>query len=121
MGDSHKIEVIDGITVIRFERAPTYEEAQAAIDDLATSFPYELRLWDFSESDFDFSMNEIRNIAEYGKKKFVRPNSAAVVAPRDLAFGELRAFEVYRVEEGHSNARVFRTEAEAVRWLKGQQ
>ena len=120
MENSHTIEVIDGVTVIRFERTPTYEEARAAIDDLAANFPYELRLWDFSSSDFDFSMTEIRNIAEYGKQRFVRPNSAAVVAPTDLAYGELRAFEVYRVEEGHSKARVFRTEAEALRWLKGQ-
>ena len=114
----HSIETEDGITRIRFSRRPTYEECRAAVDDLADNYPYERRLWDFSGINFDLTQEEIRSIAHYGKVRFSKPNRAAIVAPNDLAYGEMRAFEVYRRQEGHAVARVFRTESEAVQWLR---
>ena len=117
MRKPYTIEHIDGITQIRFDQAPTYNNARAVIDDIAANFPYDKRLWDFSNVDFDFTMDELRSIAEYGKIVFTQPNKVALVAPQDLAYGELRAFEVYRDQAEHSVARVFRTRQEALTWL----
>ena len=118
MRRKYTIEHFDGITEIRFSQVPTYGDAREAIDDIAANFPYEKRLWDFSDIDFDFTMDELRGIAEYGKMVFTQPNKVALVATKDLAFGELRAFEVYRDQVEHSVARVFRTRQEALAWLK---
>ncbi len=112
------IEYESGITRIGFSRKPTYEETKSAIDDLAENYPYEKRLWDFRDLEFDFTMDEIRAIAEYGKLKFIKPNRIAIIASDDLAYGQIRAFEVYREQEDHSVARVFRTEPEALEWLR---
>lgn len=120
MIESCEITVRNGITSIQFGIAPSYQEVRRVIDELADKYPYEYRLWDFSNVQFDFSMDEIRKIAEYGKKKFRNSNRIALVAPDDLAFGELRAFEVYREELGHAEARVFRTVEEATGWIEEQ-
>ena len=116
---TYRIEFENGITCIRFTANPTYADVQQAIDDLAKNQAYEFRLWDFSDIAFDWSMNEIQNIADYGKEKFTKPNKAALVAPKDLAYGLMRAFEVYRKQE-HAHARVFRTRQEALAWLEKQ-
>ncbi|CAB5090000.1 hypothetical protein D3OALGA1CA_844 [Olavius algarvensis associated proteobacterium Delta 3] len=114
------IQTVDGLTTIHFSRAPTIGEAKIVIDKLADERSYHLRLWDFGDIFFNFSMDEIREIAEYGKSKFLEPNRMALVAPQDLAFGTLRAFEVYRQEDTHSIPRVFRAKAEAIDWLAEQ-
>ena len=119
MAQKHTIEHKNGITTIRFTGRPSYIECQSAIDDIVEHYPYDLRLWDFSNIEFDLSEKEIIDIANYGKLKFVKPNKLAIVAPQDLAFGQLRAFEVYR-EEAHAVARVFRTKLEALEWLENQ-
>lgn len=79
-----------------------------------------MRVWDFSDILFNFSMDEIKQIALYGKSKFTEPNQVAVVAPQDSAYGTLRAFEVYRQEETHPMTSAFRTKPEAIEWLEGQ-
>ena len=113
----YSITYENGITQIKFTRKPTYSELQIIVDDIAENFSYRKRLWDLSNIYFDLTIQEIQDIARYGKKKFIRPNSMAIIAPQDLAFGTLRAFEVYRTRE-HAMARVFRTEEEAVAWLE---
>ena len=118
MGTGYTIEHIDGITEVRFSQTPSYADTRTAIDDIIANYPYDRRLWDLSNVEFDFSMDELRSIAEYGKLVFTQPSKAAFVAPQDLAYGELRAFEVYREETGHAAARVFRTREEALAWLK---
>ena len=118
MSENCTITVDNGITTIRFDAAPTYEEVRQVIAEIAADYPYEIRLWDFSNIEFDFSMSDIRAIADYGKLRFEKPSIIAIVAPDDRAYGEMRAFEVYREEEGHATARVFRTIAEATRWIE---
>lgn len=118
MSKNHSIEYADGITTIRFSTRPTLPECRAAVDDLADNYPYEKRLWDFSNIEFDLEMSDIKAIADYGKVRFTKRNRIAVVAPDDLAYGEMRAFEVYRAQKGHSVARVFRTLQEAIAWLE---
>ena len=120
MKDIFTIEKINRITSIRFKKAPILDDLKRIIDLLADNYPYEKRLWDLSGIGFDLSTSDIRTIAEYGKQKFIKPSFIAMVAPDDLAFGEMRAFEVYREQHRHAVARVFRSRSEAIDWLNEQ-
>lgn len=117
MSETHTITHINGITKIKFLVSPSFEQVQSMIDEIAANYPYEKRLWDLSEIKFNFTTEEIQNIAAYGILKFTKPNKLAVYAIDDLAFGEMRQFEVYREEEGKSLPRVFRDEQDAIEWL----
>ena len=110
MSKNYLIENINGITRIEFLHKPTY-------NDIAENFPYDKRLWNISNIHFNFTIGEIMAIAEYGKTKFTNPNKIALVASDDLAYGEMRQFEVYREQVNHSQVRVFRGEQEAIEWL----
>jgi len=83
------------------------------------NYSYTLRLWDLLNINFSLTMDEIKEIAAYGKQKFTEPSAMALVTQQDLAYGELRVFEIYR-EEQNARARVFRDREEAVNWLKQQ-
>lgn len=107
----------EGITKIKFLVKPSFGQTKSIIDEIVEKYPYEKRLWDLSEVDFDFTITEIRMIAEYGKVKFTKPNKLAIYAVKDLAFGEMRQFEVYREEENKVTPRVFRDEQSAIEWL----
>ena len=120
MSKNSTITVDNGVTTIRFDAAPAYEAVRQVIDEIAAKYPYEIRLWDFSNIEFDFSMSDIRAIAEYGKLRFKKPSIVAIVAPDDRAYGEMRVFEAYREERGHATARAFRTLGEAKRWIEDQ-
>jgi len=117
MSDRYQISHNDGITKIKFLVKPSYDQVKLIIDDISENYPYEKRLWDLSEINFDFTTDEIQKIAAYGKLKFTKPNKLAIYAIDDLAFGEMRQFEVYREEEGKSLPRAFRSEQEAIDWL----
>ena len=113
----HTITHKEGITKVKFLVAPSYDQVKSIIDEITENYPYEKRLWDISEVDFDFSTTEIQMIAEYGKAKFTKPSKLAVYAVKDLAFGEMRQFEVYREEENKVIPKVFRDEQSAIEWL----
>ncbi len=81
------------------------------------SILYEFRLFDLTGISFDLLSEEIKEIAEYGKRKFTKKNRAAYVAPSDLAFGEMRMFSVFR-EQDIAEIRTFRNKEEATEWLK---
>lgn len=115
-----EINATDGITTIIFSNSPTINELRGVVDKLAADSSYHFRLWDFSHVLFNLSMNEIKQIAAYGKSKFDEKNRLVLVAPQDLAFGMLRAFMVYREEGSHSDLMVFRTNSEAISWLKAE-
>ena len=118
MPKTHLISIEGGITKIKFLVKPSLKDIQNIIDDLAENYPYEKRLWDLSDINFDFTTDEIKIIAEYGKRKFLKPNKLALYATNDLAFGEMRQFQVYREEEEKALPKVFRREQEAIDWLK---
>ena len=120
MPKEYKIEKVDSVTTIVFAKDPTLAEAKEVIDQLAENKSYHLRLWDFSNVLFNFTLEEIQEIAQYGKTKFVERNRIAVVAPQDLAYGILRSFEVYREEDSHSVVKAFRKRNEALEWLEKQ-
>ena len=117
MTKTHLITHENGITKIKFLVNPSFEQVKLMIDEIAENYPYEKRLWDMSEIQFNFTTNEIQKIAAYGKSKFIKPNKLAVYALDDVAFGEKRIFEIYREEEGKSLPRAFRNEQDAITWL----
>lgn len=117
MSKTHTIIHINGITKIKFLVNPSFEQVQSIIDEIAENYPYERRLWDMSEIKFNFTTDEIQRIAAYGKLKFTKLNKLAIYALDDLAFGEMRQFEVYREEDNKSLPRVFRNEQDAIEWL----
>ena len=117
MDNKYLIEHVDGITRIEFSKNPTYSDAQDVIDEIADNFPYEKRLWDFSKIRFDFTVEEIKSIAKYGKSKFSKANKLAIVAPDNWAYIELHIFQAHRRQKDLSETMVFRTVPEAENWL----
>jgi hypothetical protein len=118
MAKSYTIEYVSDVTKVLFIKTPSYSEIKFVIDDIADNFPYEKRLWNLINTQFNFSENNLKAIAEYGKTKFTAPNKLAVVAPNDMAYEEMKIFQDYRSEGEHSQARIFRSEPEALDWLK---
>mgnify|MGYP006300744487 CR=1 FL=1 len=116
MAKNYSIESADRITIVRFIRKLELEDICKAIDDVAENYLSEFRLWDFSCGS-NLSYTEIEQVAEYGKSKFLIPSKVAIIAQDDLTFGSARVHDVYR-ENGKIEERVFRTEKEAISWLK---
>ena len=74
-------------------------------------------LWDLREARFDLGSAEIRSLAEFVKR--IAPPTAfrsAFVTSRNLEFGLLRMFAVFRETEGALTS-VFRDKQQAVEWL----
>ncbi len=117
MSGKYCITTEEGITRVRFRREPDLEQARCVIDELAEKNAYERRLLDFTGVNPRLRMDELRDISNYEKTRFTKPNRLAIIAPEDLVYGEMRAFMVYR-EESHARTMVFRTEAEAMVWLQ---
>lgn len=116
MGKSYSIEIVDGISVTRFSRKPTLSEIISALDDVSAIGEFRRRLWLFCDGA-DLKTEEIRKIGEYGIEVLPVPSRAAIVAPDDLTYGLARMHEAFREQEGLEN-KVFRTEQEAMAWLK---
>lgn len=68
------------------------------------------------ESGLDTSVDEMREIAEYGRKHFAKSVRLAFYTKDLCTYGLLRAFEVFR-EEAVTQTRVFKSEEEALQWL----
>ena len=107
----------NGITRIKFLVSPSYDHVKLIINEVAESYPYERRLWDMSEVKIKFTTGQIKAMAAHGKTKFIKPNKLAIYVVDDLAFGQMRQFEVYSEEESKSESRVFRNEQDAIEWL----
>lgn len=117
MARNFSIKTNNGITTIRFLHEFDMDDIRNAIDAVAAKNNLnELRLWDLSMGASNFTATDLRQLAEYGKSRFLLPSKVAIVASKDLVFGLSRIYEVYR-EEGLVKHRVFRTEKEAVAWL----
>ena len=74
-------------------------------------------LWDLRDAQFTLSSSEVRAVAEFAKlnSPFSDLRMAFVVA-RDLEFGLIRMFEVFR-DNGKARTAVFRDRQEALAWL----
>jgi hypothetical protein len=115
---SYQIKHINGITRVQFLKTPSYSEIKTIIDDIAENFPTEKRLWDFTETTFSFSANNLKSIAEYGKTKFLKPNKLAIITTDYMSFEEMLDFQEHRKQKGFSVTKIFKTELEAITWLQ---
>lgn len=71
-------------------------------------------LWDLRDARFDLELDEVRGLGEFIKQLSPpRAYRSAFVVSRDLEFGLLRMFEVYR-ESTDTATSVFRDKRDAV-------
>ena len=115
MSSNFVVEQQDGITTIRLQRLLTVEDFLLMIDDVARAGVGDRRLWDTTRN-FNFSAEEIRQIAAHAKSALPDAVCVAFVAADDLTFGQVRMFEAFRDERGF-RTRAFRDEQKAREWL----
>ena len=115
MSDIYKIEIMDGICIVRFAAAPSFEQAKEAITEVSQFPESKRRIYDLSNG-LDLSTSELATLAEHGKTLFTEPSRVAIVASEDLAYGLARMESAYR-EDGIIDQATFRTESEALDWL----
>ncbi|MDJ0748475.1 MAG: hypothetical protein QNJ11_03265 [Woeseiaceae bacterium] len=115
MSSNFIVEQQDGITTIRLTRRLPLEEFLSMIDDVARAGVGDRRLWD-ATGNFNFSADEIRQIAARSKAVLPRAVCVAFVAADDLTFGQVRMFEAFREEAGF-RTKAFRDEQAARTWL----
>ena len=118
MSEIYSFEHSDGITVTRFARQLEFDDFIAALDEIRQRELMPRRMWDVT-GVFDFTAEQIQQIAKYSKRHFPSPARVAFLAADDLTFGLLRMFEAYREEDDHIT-RVFRDEQTARQWLVEQ-
>ena len=119
MTKNYSIDTLGGVTTVRFSEEPIMNVIRNAIDDVAENYLSELRLWDLSSEGINLTSTQIGEVAQYEKSKFLIPSKIAVVASKDLAFGLMRMYQVFREDE-LAEVNIFRTEREARAWLKEQ-
>lgn len=118
MSKKYRVETQDGITFVRFGSTPKVADIISAIDEIAGDETMTLRLWNMNCGLGEFSTAELKDLAAYGKDRLVVPAKVAIVGEKDLDFGLLRMYEVFR-EDQYSTHMIFRTEEEGLAWLRG--
>ena len=116
MSNTYSIDITDKIISVRFSCEPKISDILEAIDEIATIDENGLRLWDMSKG-LNLTNDEVKEIAEYAKISLKTPGKTVLVSPQDHTFGISRIHDVYRDQDGHDSM-VFRTEQEAIAWLK---
>ena len=113
---NYSIDTTGGVTSVRFTKETGVEDIHNAIDDVAENYLSDLRLWDISSEGINLTSSQIKQLAKYGRSKFLLPSRVAIVVQEDLAYGLQKMFDVYR-EEGLSETRIFGSDQEAREWL----
>lgn len=116
--DSIDVRVVDGVTVVTYLKQPSVEDTKQVVRYLAGRRIYSRRIWDTSRIDFPYSLDELRDIAYYGRKKLGDHNRLAVVVKDSVGYGSTRAFSVYRDGDDVATSRVFKSLDEAMKWVK---
>ena len=116
MAKNYAIETKNGITKVRFSQAPGANDFRNAINDVADNYQCDLRLWDFGNEGMKITSHELREIARYGKTKFLKPSKVAIIAPKELDYISSQLYEIYR-QDTLIEQKVFHTENEALSWL----
>ena len=116
MSSNFVLEKLDGITTIRLMRRLPLDEFLTMIEDVAKIGVDERRLWN-ATNNFNFSADEIRQIAVHARQVMPQSSRVAFVAADDLTFGQVRMFEAFRHAEGY-RTRAFRDEETAREWLQ---
>ena len=114
----YQISKFEDITVIRMMALPTRDDLISALFEVKALDTSNLRMW-VLQKGVDLSAEDLQVIAFEASKHLRGPGRMAVVAPTDLSYGLSRMFEVFREQKGvktHS----FRTEEDAVKWLKSE-
>jgi len=107
-----------GVLFICIEGDPMVSDIKQALDQIRNESGYNhlSRLWDFRKASFDFSAEELEEIASYASTADLDPSRVAMLVGQDLSFGVSRMYEAYR-KSPMTDVNVFREEAEAVEWL----
>ena len=102
-----------GVLFICIEGDPTVSDIKQALDQTRDESGYNhlSRLWDFRKASFDFSAEELEEIASYASAADLDPSRVAMLVGQDLSFGVSRMYEVYR-RSPMTDVKVFREEAE---------
>ena len=116
--DSIDVRVVDGVTLATFLKPAGVDEAKAAIRYMGSKGIYHRRVWDVSKVDFPFSIEELRELAYYGRDTMGETNRVALVVKDTVGFGSSRAFSTYRESDDVAKARVFKDLDDALRWVK---
>lgn len=112
MDKNYTIEVSNGIFTVRFANIPDIEDIKEA---LSQGRLVNLRIWVFGE--VDLSRVEIECLGNFVQSLKLPTGKTAIVAPCDLTYGLARMYEMHRKFKGIQYA-VFRSEQEALKWLK---
>jgi hypothetical protein len=116
MDRNYNIDINDGILAVRFLNNPGPDDICASLDDASKITPGRFRLWDFT-CGVNLTNEDIQKAANHAKSNIMQSGKVAIVAPQDLTFGIFKVFAAHRDEE-RIKLDVFRTEDEAVWWLK---
>ena len=116
--DTIDVRIMDGVTLVTYLEQPTLEDTKRVIRYLANEGLYGRRVWDISKIDFPYSVDELRDIANYGRRKLGEANRLALVVKDTVGFGSTRAFVAYREADDVARARVFKSLDEAMQWAR---
>ena len=107
----------DGLYTIRMQPPITFEEIISAIKESEYFINSEFELWDFSSSWYDLSNDELEVLARRARAKPKRPKKTAILVSESFQYGLSRIYSTHS-EEGDTKVQVFRSEEEALNWLK---
>ena len=99
MTTNYEIASKEGITVITMLYEATRDDLIGALHKIVASDAYERRLWDFTRVEFNFSIEEMRQVSDVSKSLIDRLNKVAFAVGDPLAYGKMRQFKGYRAGE----------------------
>ena len=116
MEQAYSLDIRDGILYLIFQKKPTAAEVRRVIDQAQTLGKIRMRLWFFPDN-CAFTVEELIEITDYGKKVWTLPSRAAVIG--STKFKEnLNQMQVVNPEKNDFKTRVFQREEDAINWLK---
>lgn len=114
---SFVVSIEDGVTRIKPTRRPGTQETIRFAVELIRDGGHPLRLWDYSDMPFPFSIDDLKQLADGAVKMNESPCRVATLVSDDLGFGSMRVFAAYFTSD-NAPMMVFRDEDAAIRWLK---
>jgi len=119
MGMTYEITEMENILVVSIKGNPGVDDIKHILDQIRneSGYSHSARLWDFQNSSFNFSQNEVLDIASHASAGDIRPAKVAMLVKEDLSFGVSRIYEVFRNTD-LTETNVFRDKTEAVAWLR---
>ena len=118
MGMTYELSEIENVLVVSIKGNPGVDDIKHILDQIRneSGYSHSARLWDFQESGFDFSQDEVLDIAAYASAGDIRPAKVAMLVREDLSFGVSRIYEAFRNTD-LTEINVFRDKTEALAWL----